>query len=390
MGGAAQVALIVAVLAMGVFYYGPENVQRRLNDVWEPVSSGECRAKDYLTTVKPIQGFHVLCVTLDTTTKQLKVQGYLNGQDNTVSYTSDASMDAFRRESEEHLKIKLPTTELERKYKQPWRLFTPEGDVIASMNGILQSTTVFVFEGGQFIWPGVKIGHKFQIRNINGWGDVQAETLSLTPLVFRINEFISDEECELIKELSTPHLKSSGVALMDKDKGKPATEWRTSATYFLPSNADKRLHIIDKRVEQLTKVPESHQEDAQVLRYELTQKYDAHHDYFSPHLYSQSPQVLESIHHGFKNRMITVFWYMSDVAKGGHTIFPRAGGHPPPTSYKDCSTGLKVTPKKRMVIIFYSLLPDGTPDEYSLHGGCPVEEGVKFAVNKWVWNKTRK
>ena len=24
--------------------------------------------------------------------------------------------------------------------------------------------------------------------------------------------------------------------------------------------------------------------------------------------------------------------------------------------------------------------------ELSLHGGCPVEEGVKWAANKWVWN----
>ena len=28
-----------------------------------------------------------------------------------------------------------------------------------------------------------------------------------------------------------------------------------------------------------------HQEQVQVLRYELTQKYDAHHDYFNPEFY---------------------------------------------------------------------------------------------------------
>ena len=46
----------------------------------------------------------------------------------------------------------------------------------------------------------------------------------------------------------------------------------------------------------------------------------------------------------------------------------------------------KVKPEKGKVIIFYSLLADGTGDHYSLHGACPVEEGIKWAANKWVWN----
>ena len=31
--------------------------------------------------------------------------------------------------------------------------------------------------------------------------------------------------------------------------------------------------------------------------------------------------------------------------------------------------------------------PDGSTDELSLHGACPVVDGVKWAANKWVWNK---
>jgi prolyl 4-hydroxylase len=148
---------------------------------------------------------------------------------------------------------------------------------------------------------------------------------------------------------------------------------------------------IDQRVEDLVKVDKSHQEDVQVLRYEHTQKYDHHTDYFPVELHQNSPEMVEKdLHHGFKNRMITVFWYMSDVAKGGHTIFPMAGGLPSPLSMKDCSKGLKVSPQKRKVIIFYSMFPSGKGDPASLHGGCPVEEGIKYSGNKWVWNKPRK
>ena len=48
--------------------------------------------------------------------------------------------------------------------------------------------------------------------------------------------------------------------------------------------------------------------------------------------------------------------------------------------------GLKVKPRKGKVIIFYSLDAGGKLDPLSLHGVCPMEEGIKWATNKWVWN----
>ena len=79
-------------------------------------------------------------------------------------------------------------------------------------------------------------------------------------------------------------------------------------------------------------------------------------------------------------------FFLSDVAEGGETIFPRWNGAPFPQDLSDCSTGLKVKPQKGKVIIFYNLLPDGEIDELSLHGACPVKDGVKWAANKWIWN----
>jgi prolyl 4-hydroxylase len=84
--------------------------------------------------------------------------------------------------------------------------------------------------------------------------------------------------------------------------------------------------------------------------------------------------------------MITVFWYLSDVEEGGETVFPRFGGAPQPSSMSNCDHGLKVKPVRGKVIIFYSLKADGSLDPLSLHGACPVKQGVKWAANKWVWN----
>jgi hypothetical protein len=35
------------------------------------------------------------------------------------------------------------------------------------------------------------------------------------------------------------------------------------------------------------------------------------------------------------------------------------------------------------IIVFYNMLPNGEIDHMSLHGGCPVIAGEKWAANKW-------
>jgi len=53
----------------------------------------------------------------------------------------------------------------------------------------------------------------------------------------------------------------------------------------------------------------------------------------------------------------------------------------------DCHTGIKVTPRKGRVIIFYSMKADGSIDPLSLHGACPVGPNeVKWGANKWIWS----
>ena len=146
------------------------------------------------------------------------------------------------------------------------------------------------------------------------------------------------------------------------------------------------LSEIDYRTASLVRIPRQHQEYAQVLRYGETELYRAHHDYFNPSLYSQDENTLRLIMNGKRNRMATVFCYLSDVAEGGETVFPRFNNGPQPSDMGDCSKGLLVEPERGKVIIFYSLLADGSRDPLSLHGACPVKDGVKWAANKWVWN----
>uniref|UniRef100_A0A7S0J860 Fe2OG dioxygenase domain-containing protein n=1 Tax=Calcidiscus leptoporus TaxID=127549 RepID=A0A7S0J860_9EUKA len=190
-------------------------------------------------------------------------------------------------------------------------------------------------------------------------------------------------------------MAKSGVQLKDHDKGKAAKEFRTSSQYFLPTTDDALLEAIDARVMRLTRVPISHAEFIQVLRYNHMEHYSAHHDFFDPAAYKSDAQMLRMVEHGARNRLATVFFYLNNVSAGGQTNFPRAqtreqplGGRVP-TDYFDCSRGLSVHPQLGKVIIFYSLLPDGQMDEFSLHGGCDVLDpaATKWSANFWLWNK---
>jgi prolyl 4-hydroxylase len=267
--------------------------------------------------------------------------------------------------------------------------YTQTGLPLSSPSTFLTHNIVLLYEGGSFMWPGVRLNHTWTVPTTTG-GVMTLRTLSLTPLVLSLDEsFLDESEINTIITKASPHLKNSGVSLMDHDKGKQAKEWRTSSTHFLATRGDSMMETIDKRVSEVTKLGLNQQESIQVLRYEKTQKYDGHHDYFDRKFYGSDQSTLKLIDNGAKNRLATAFFYLTDVEKGGETIFYRSGGIGQPRSFDDCDNNkyLKVKPKAGRIIIFYSLRYNGDLDEYSLHGGCPVKEGVKFSGNKWIWNR---
>ena len=57
---------------------------------------------------------------------------------------------------------------------------------------------------------------------------------------------------------------------------------------------------------------------------------------------------------------------------------------------KKCEDGnsLSVEPTKGAALLFYSLDQYSIPDKNSLHGGCPVLDGKKYAANVWVWSRS--
>ncbi|OIW07594.1 hypothetical protein TanjilG_28407 [Lupinus angustifolius] len=153
---------------------------------------------------------------------------------------------------------------------------------------------------------------------------------------------------------------------------------RTSSGMFLWKAQDEIIAEIEARIATWTFLPIDNGENIQVLRYERGQQYEAHFDYFSDKY---------NLQYG-GHRMATVLIYLSNVEKGGETVFPDSElslSQPKDNTWSQCAkTGYAVKPKKGDALLFFSLHPNATTDTRSLHRSCPVIEGEKWSATRWI------
>ncbi|RID50928.1 hypothetical protein BRARA_H01625 [Brassica rapa] len=213
--------------------------------------------------------------------------------------------------------------------------------------------------------------------NEDGNGDRWVEVISWEPRAFLYHNFMTNEECEHLISLAKPSMKKSKVVDV-KTGGSKDSRVRTSSGTFLKRGQDEIVEEIENRISDFTFIPVENGEGLQVLHYEVGQKYEPHHDYFSDEY---------NVKRG-GNRIATVLMYLSDVEEGGETVFPAAKGNisdvPWWNELSQCGReGLSVLPKKRDALLFWSARPDASLDPSSLHGGCPVIKGNKWSSTKW-------
>ncbi|XP_044485494.1 probable prolyl 4-hydroxylase 4 [Mangifera indica] len=204
--------------------------------------------------------------------------------------------------------------------------------------------------------------------------------ISWKPRAFVYEGFLTDLECDHLISLAKSELKRSAVA--DNLSGESKlSEVRTSSGMFIPKGKDAIIAGIEDKISTWSFLPKENGEGIQVLRYEPGQKYDPHYDYFA-----DTVNIARGGH-----RIVTVLMYLTDVAKGGETVFPNAEEpphHRAPATDEDLSEcakrGIAVKPRKGDALLFFSLHPTAIPDTNSLHGGCPVIEGEKWSATKWI------
>jgi prolyl 4-hydroxylase len=120
----------------------------------------------------------------------------------------------------------------------------------------------------------------------------------------------------------------------------------------------------DGAIAQLLGIDPDHGETMQGQRYAPGQQFRAHHDYFH-----ESESYWQRMLQEGGQRTWTSMIYLNDVEEGGATWFPQAG--------------IKIAPRRGMLLAWNNMKPDGTPNELTIHEGMPVIAGVKYIITKW-------
>lgn len=193
----------------------------------------------------------------------------------------------------------------------------------------------------------------------------------LGPWIVLLDEFLSEEESERLVKLGHEMKFEISTEVSDTEKNEDGsykddvpTEGRTSTNSWCSDECfdDPIATRIRERIVDLTGVPSDYSEHFQLLKYEVDEYYEEHHDYIT------SQQNLIG-----GPRIITVFMYLNDVEEGGETAFP-------PLS------NLTVSPKRGSALIWPSVLDEDPEeiDERTFHTALPVKKGIKYGANAWL------
>ena len=308
-------------------------------------------------------------------------------------------------------------------FEKTCTLYSSLGQTIESCEDIKNNDSIYMVPKGRwFMWPTYEVGHKVHIDHVNTTSGLPIimETLSKSPRVYSLKNFISDDEAEQLIENALTiteenyRLKRSSTGA----QGYHVDNYRTSEGAF-DTWSDAAI-ALKKRSFELLGMPydETFSDGLQVLRYNLTTAYIPHLDWIEP--VAGTGHDWNSAGEG-TNRYATILFYLSDVADGGETVFTQAKEnsdkkfankadatkstlayldsknlthHFPEHSWQrnmivECRSRLSIKAYKANAILFYSQHANGAPDRLSVHGGCPVLEGTKWAANLWVWNGPR-
>ncbi|WP_315760979.1 2OG-Fe(II) oxygenase [Sphingomonas sp. Y38-1Y] len=176
--------------------------------------------------------------------------------------------------------------------------------------------------------------------------------------VYYVLDFLTDEECATLIRVIDSGRRPSTLLSQAKDPG-----FRTSESCDM-DRYSPLIQPIDERVADLLGIAPEHGETMQGQRYAPGQQFRAHHDFFH-----ESEPYWAAMQTQGGQRTWTAMAYLNEVEEGGATWFPHAG--------------IRIPPRKRMLLIWNNMKLDGAPNEATLHEGMAVVEGTKYIFTKW-------
>ena len=171
-------------------------------------------------------------------------------------------------------------------------------------------------------------------------------------------DFLTPDQCDLLISTIDADRRPSTLLSDRQDYG-----FRTSDSCDM-DRYDPRLMPIDKSIAELLGIEPKNGETMQGQRYAPGQQFRAHHDFFH-----ENQKYWAEMKKTGGQRTWTAMIYLNDVEEGGATWFPQAG--------------LKVAPRRGLLLAWNNMNPDGSPNTLTLHEGMPVVHGVKYIITKW-------
>lgn len=198
------------------------------------------------------------------------------------------------------------------------------------------------------------------------------KVLCNNPLIKYYDNFITDEECKFIINISKDNMQRAGVSDISIDRD--TYIGRTNKSYWIPLDKYELLKKLAIRISKTIGLNDYKKfESFQIIYYTKDQEYKYHYDAYDKNNKEKYKQYCQR-----GNRLATVLCYLNNVTKGGETAFD---------SIKGRSEPLVVKPVEGRMVVFQNVHADGSLHLESRHAGLPVEDGEKWAFNLWVREK---
>lgn len=176
--------------------------------------------------------------------------------------------------------------------------------------------------------------------------------------IFAFGDFLSMAECERLLLMIDQVAKPSTLHEQDYASG-----FRTSYSGDL-DRYEPFVMGISRRIDDLLGLNPTCGEPIQGQRYLPGQQFKPHNDWFYT---TEKYWQLERKRGG--QRSWTAMAFLNQVEEGGETHFT--------------NVGIKIEPKPGVLLVWNNALPDGTPNEGTMHAGTPVVRGAKYVITKW-------
>ena len=208
-----------------------------------------------------------------------------------------------------------------------------------------------------------------EIEN-NNFYNLKKTIISKDPLIYTIDNFITNHDCEHFIKISKEDIKPS---LVSGDKEGYVSKGRTGQNHWVPHDTDMITKRIGDKISNIVGINLGNAEAYQVIYYNQSQEYRQHYDGW---LFDGSDRSKRNMKYGGQ-RLITALVYLSDVESGGGTKFTKLN--------------IEVKAEKGKLLVFENV-HSGTNKRHELseHAGMPVIEGEKWAFNLWFREGSRK